>query len=310
MQYSNELKVGAALILSAIIFFVGFRFFQDLPLFQGSYVLKATFEEASGLGEGNPVEMKGVSIGTVSSMRLDQSDQMVRVEMRIDNDIRVPEGSTVRVTGFSGVTGVRLVINPGPSDNPPLTAGATLSPPPQGTVLERLSDQAPALASKADSVLGSTNTTMRALSDQVNNPDSDFRSTLQALRQAMQDVESITEAEKETVRQLLGNLEAVSGDLREFTGTRGDSLSLAVDRLNRSLTRLDRSLASFERSTATLDTLTTKINNGDGTMGRLINDPSLYNRVDSAAAHTNRLLLDFQEDPGRYLEDMTLVKVF
>lgn len=310
MPYSNELKVGAALILSVIIFFVGFRFFQDLPLFQGSYMLNATFEEASGLGEGNPVEMKGVTVGTVESVRLDQSDQVVRVEMRIDEDIRVPEGSTVRVTGFSGVTGVRIVINPGPADNPALASGATLSPPPQGTVLERLSDQAPALASKADSVLGATNTTMRALSDQLNNPDSDVRTTLQALRRAMEDVEAITEAEKQTVRQLLGNLEAVSGDLREFTGTRGDSLSLAVDRLNRSLTRLDRSLASFERSTATLDTLTTKLNNGEGTMGRLINDPSLYNRADSAAARTNRLLLDFQKNPGRYLEDMTLVKVF
>ena len=310
MQYSQEVKVGAALLLSVLIFFVGLRFFQDLPLFQGSYVLRATFEEASGLGEGNPVEMKGVSVGTVESVRLDQNDQVVHVEMRIDQDIRVPEESTVRVTGFSGVTGVRLVINPGPADNPALAAGSTLSPPPQGTVLERLSDQAPALASKADSVLGSTSTTMRALSDQLNNPDSDFRGTLQALRRTMEDVESITEAEKASVRQLLQNLEAVSGDLRDFTGSRGDSLSLAVDRLNRSLTRLDQGLASFERTTATLDTLTTKLNDGEGTIGRLINDPSLYNQADSAAARTNRLLLDFQENPGRYLEDMTLVKVF
>jgi phospholipid/cholesterol/gamma-HCH transport system substrate-binding protein len=310
MQYSKELKVGAVLLLSALVFFAGLRFFQDLPLFESSYVLKATFEEASGLSEGNPVEMKGVGVGIVESVRLDQNDQVVRVEMRIDQGIRVPEGSHVRVTGFSGVTGVRIVIQPGPPDNPALASGATLSPPPQGTVLERLSDQAPALAAKADSVLGSTNTTMRALSDQINNPDSDFRATLQALRQTMEDVESITEAEKESVRQLLRNLEAISGDLREFTGSRGDSLSLAVDRLNRSLTRLDRSLASFEQSTATLDEITTKIDDGKGTMGRLINDPSLYNRVDSAAAHTNRLLLDFQENPGRYLEDMTLVKVF
>ncbi|MFP4228007.1 MAG: MlaD family protein [Salinivenus sp.] len=310
MQYSNELKVGVALLLSALIFFAGLRFFQDLPIFQGSYTLKATFEEASGLSEGNPVEMKGVNIGTVQSVRLDQDEQMVHVQLRIDEDIRVPEGSSVRVTGFSGVTGIRLVIQPGPSDNPPVAEGSTLSPPPQGTVLERLSDQAPALAARADSVLGSTNTTMNALSEQLNNPDSDLRGSLQALRRAVEDVESITEAEKESVRQLLQNLEAVSGDLRAFSDSRGDSLGVAVDRLNRSLTRLDRSLASFEQSTATLDKITTKIDEGEGTMGRLVNDPSLYNRMDSAAANTNRLLLDFQNDPERYLEDMTLMKVF
>lgn len=310
MQYSNELKVGAALLLSALLFFAGLRFFQDLPLFEGSYVLKATFEEAGGLSEGNPVTMKGVSVGTVERVRLDQGEQVVRVEMRIDEGIRVPEGSNARVSGFSGVTGVRLVIEPGPADNPALASGATLSPPPQGTVLERLSDQAPALASKADSVLSSTSATMSALRNQLQNPESDLRGTLQALRQTMEDIESITQAEKSTVKDLLTNLEAVSSDLRAFTRSNGDSLSVAVDRLNRSLAHLDRSLASFERTTATLDEITTKINEGDGTMGRLLNDPSLYTRLDSAAARTNSILRDLEDDPGRYLGEMTLMKVF
>lgn len=310
MQYSNELKVGAALLVTAAIFFVGLRFFQDLPILQNSYTLRATFEEAGGLSEGNPVELRGVTVGTVQSVDLDQDDQVVRVQLRIDEGIRVPEGSHVRVTGFSGVTGVRLTIQPGPADNPPLAAGATLSPPPQGTVLERLSDQAPALASKADSVLTSTSATMGALRSQLQNPESDLRGTLRALRRTMEDVEAVTEAEKESMQGLIQNLEAVSGNLRRFTSQRGDSLAVAVDRLNQSLTRLNRSLAHVESTSATLDEMTTKMNEGRGTVGRLLNDPGLYTRLDSAAVRSNRILEDFRRDPGRYLEDMTLVKVF
>jgi len=52
------------------------------------------------------------------------------------------------------------------------------------------------------------------------------------------------------------------------------------------------------------------MNNGEGTAGRLINDPSLYTKLDSAATQANSLLRDLQENPNKYLEDMTLVKVF
>jgi phospholipid/cholesterol/gamma-HCH transport system substrate-binding protein len=123
-------------------------------------------------------------------------------------------------------------------------------------------------------------------------------------------LEDVTESEKDNIQKLLRNLEGISSDLRAFTGENGDSLDIAVRRLNQSLDRLNRSLASFERTSATLDTVTTKLNQGTGTAGRLLNDPGLYMKLDSAATQTNSILSDFKENPGRYLEDMTLVKVF
>jgi len=310
MKYSNELKVGAALVLTALVFFAGIRFFQALPLFDQGYILKAEFDEAGGLSRGNPVEMKGMNVGTVESLELDQEAQVVRVRMRMNEGIQVPEGSNARVAGFSGVTGVRVIIEPGPADNPPLASGATLSPPPQGTILERLEEQLPSLATKTDSALTSTNATMQALERQLTDPESDVRATLQAMRGTMESIETIADSEQESVRELLENLRAVSEDLKRFGEERGDSLNVAVDRLNGSLARLERSLASFERTSATLDEMTRKMNEGKGTVGRLLNDPSLYRRLDTTAARTNRILLDFEKNPSRYLEDMTLVRMF
>jgi len=310
MKYSSELKVGAALLLTVLVFFAGVRFFQALPLFDQGYVLTAEFEEAGGLSRGNPVEMKGMNVGTVSSLELDQTEQVVRVRLRMNEGIQVPEGSNARVAGFSGVTGVRVVIDPGPASNPPLSSGQALSPPPQGTILERLSDQVPTLATKTDSVLTSTNATMGALDRQLNDPESDLRATLRALRGTMESVERVADTERESIQDLLQNLRAVSDDLRRFTDERGDSLNVTVDRLNSSLARLERSLASFERTSATLDEMTRKMNEGTGTVGRLLNDPSLYRRLDTTAARTTRLLLDFQNDPSRYVDGMTLMKVF
>ena len=310
MQYSNELKVGAAIVLAAVVAFAGVRFFQNVPLFGSSYTLYAEFDDAGGLTAGNPVRMKGVKVGSVDRVRLDPATQTVRVRLQMQRGPVVPEGSQAQVSGISALGGVHVKITPGPQDNAQIAPGSTLAPPSEGSSLDQLTAQAPALASKADSVLTGANATLAGLNRQLLDPDSDLRRTLTSLRAMSGDLEQITEAEKETLRTLLQNLEGISGDLKAFTGENGDSLDVAVHRLNQSLTRLNRSLASFEKTSATLDTITTKLNSGHGTAGRLVNDPGLYTKLDSAAARANRVLLDFQKRPGRYLDDMTLVKVF
>lgn len=310
MQYSNELKVGAAIILAAVVAFAGIRFFQDLPLFGSSYTLYAEFEDAGGLTAGNSVRMKGVNVGSVDRVTLDSKKQTVRVRLQLEEGSHIPKGSTAQVAGISALGDVHIRIDPGPRENPQIRPGSTLSPPPGGTSIKQLTDQAPALVSKADSVLTGANTTLTSLNRELQNPESDLRRTLVSLRELSNDLEEVTDAEKDNIRRLLQNLEGVSSDLRTFMGENGDSLDVAVRRVNQSLDRLNRSLASFEQTSATLDTITTKINEGDGTAGRLVNDPGLYMKLDSAAARSNRILLDFQENPNRYLEDMTLVKVF
>jgi phospholipid/cholesterol/gamma-HCH transport system substrate-binding protein len=310
MEYSNELKIGASILAAVVIFFVGYRYLQDLPIFQDSYVMEATFDDASGIVSGNPVTMRGVNVGSVQSVRLDQADQVVRVRFMVNEGVPIPEGSYVDVTGFSALSGVRLSIQPGPSENPPLPPGSTLGPPPGGDVLARLTDQAPAIASKADSVLGNANTAIGALGQQLNNPKSDFRRSIQALNATLSNLQQITGSDEAPLRRTLRNLEAVTADLERFTDTGSDSLAITVDRLNRSLARVETNLDNLERTTQSLDELTTKMNEGDGTIGRLVNDPSLYVRLDSAAARTNQILDDLQRNPGRYLKEMTLMKVF
>jgi len=310
LKYTNELKVGTAIVIAVFAAFAGIRFFQDVPLFGSSYMMEAKFDSAGGLVAGNPVRMKGVRVGSVEEVTLDSKTQKVRVHFRLTEGTKIPGGSTAQVAGISALGGVYLQINPGSETDDALSSGAVLEPPPEGTLFERFTEKAPSLANKADSTLTNTNQMMSRLSRELQDPDSDLRRTLVSIRETSGNLEEITEAEKENIRELLRNLEGVSSDLKAFTGENGDSLDVAVRRLNQSLDRLNQSLASFEKTSAKLDTITTKINQGTGTAGRLVNDPDLYVKMDSAANRANRILTDFQQNPSRYLEDMTLVKVF
>ncbi|WP_022836034.1 MlaD family protein [Salisaeta longa] len=310
MQYSNELKVGAALIIAAVIFFIGFRFFQGIPLFQERYTLQAHFDSAGGLVTGNPVTISGVTVGTVEDIQLDPDGRGVIVTFKVEDDITIPQGSYAEVAGFSALSGVRLAITLGPRTNPPLISGSMLSAPPTKDILERLSDQAPVIAAKADSTLSSANTALSAAARIMQRSSGDIEAVLRSLRQTLQTVESITQAEKENIRKTIQHIEGITADLKRFTGTNVDSLNITVDLLNRSLRKLNANLSNLKTSTATLSTITQKINQGRGTAGRLINDPSLYRRLDSAALNMNQVLEDLQQNPSRYLKDMTLVKVF
>ncbi len=310
MKYSNEVKVGLSVILAALILIVGVRYFQDLPILKGSYMLTADFENVGGMASGNPVRLSGVNVGTVESVRLHQDEGIVRVRFRVNNDVIIPEGSVASVEGFSALGGVRLSIRPGPASNPPLQPNSTIDTPDGPGLLEQLTGQAPELADKTEGVLTNTEQLTESLAQQLDE-DGNMTAMIASLRRTAESLENISGgAEEESLRATIRNLEALTDDLSAFTDENVDTLGVTVQRVNRNLDRLEQNLANLERTTSALGSFSEKIDEGEGTLGRLANDPSLYENLDSASEQLDHLLRDLQENPERYLEDMTLMRVF
>lgn len=310
MKYSKEVKVGISIVLAALVFYFGGRYLQNVPLFRGSYTLHAQFSDAGGLVSGNQVRINGVNVGSVESVRLDPEARVARVRFRVDRSVQIPEGSTAEITGVSALGGVRLAINLGPPTNPRIEPGGFIPTPPQKDVLGQLSDRAPMLAARADSLLSSANATMEEAQIMLNSPDSDLRTTFVAIRESANALQKLLEAQQNRLSRVMDNTADLTSELQTFAETNTDSLSRSVQRMNAVLDQTDRNLKQLEQTTNNLDALVTKINEGDGTLGRLVNDPSLYMRLDSTTAQLNLLLKDFQNNPGRYLKDMSVVKVF
>ena len=105
-------------------------------------------------------------------------------------------------------------------------------------------------------------------------------------------------------------MEATTGNLDTLTATAGDSLNYTLSQLNGMLARLDTSLVELEGTTTTLNSILNKIDQGEGTLGLMVNDPGLYHRLDSTVYNLNELLVDFQEHPVRYMRALRLFDVF
>lgn len=317
MNYSNELKVGLALVAAAILFFVGFRFFQDLPLFRSNYELQTQLGDAGGLAVGNAVRISGVRIGSVESIRLDEQKRNVLIGFSVDRGVTIREGASAKATGIGALGGVQLTLVPGQPSAPPLEPGSVLPSAESGDVLSELSERGPQLLSRTDSVLAGANVAVDEASQLFSDPDSDLRQTLQGLNAATTTLSRLLQNQEASLARTLANadtaaqgLSQISRDLSAFTGENGDSLGAAVKNLNRVLTRLDRNLAGLETTTQNLGAITAKIDRGEGTLGKLVNDDGLYLRLDSSATRFNSILADFEERPGRYLRDLTILELF
>ena len=92
MNYSNEIKVGIAIVLTALILFFGIRFLAGLPAFDSGYELIAIFDDTEGLASGNPVAVSGVQVGSVQSVELLPSARAAEVKLAIAEDKKLLQG--------------------------------------------------------------------------------------------------------------------------------------------------------------------------------------------------------------------------
>lgn len=310
MRLANELKVGIAIIVAAVVFFIGIRFFSSLPLFRGTYELATAFEDAGGLMRGNAVRINGIAAGSITRVRLDPTTQMVQVGFKVDRDIVIPEGSFARVGGFAALGSVDMEVVLGPPGNPPLRPGSVIPGESTPDLMSLVSERAPMLTSRLDSVLVAAGATFEQTQYLLGNTNSRLNRALVELENVATSLNKLLSAEQARISTVLTNFESLSSDLDRFTSENSDSLALAVQNLNRLLRRVDGDLDTLESTAASLDTLLVQLRHGDGTAAKLLNDPALYTRLDSMTTTLNRILTDFESNPGRYLREMKLIEIF
>lgn len=309
MKYSNELKVGAAIVFAVIVFVVGVRYFEDIPIFGGTYELQTRFDNVGGLAQGSIVRVNGVSVGRVEDVRLGPSPDSVSVWFTIDNRIEIPRGSTTHIAGLSVLGTVQMEIDLGPLTNPAIPPGGFVRSREMGGLGE-LMDRAPHFVDRADSVLVGVEAIIGGTRALVESPQSNLNRSLQAIENSAAALEILLRTERVRVARVLESVDTLATNLNTFTTENGDSLSAAISQLTQVMNRLDRNLASLETTTATLDAILLKVDRGEGTLGMLINDPALYTDLQGAVANLNRILADFEQNPKKYLKDLKLVDVF
>ena len=308
-KISNQTKITLTIIIALIIAFFGYRFMRDLPLFRSSEVIYTHFKQVNGLKTGSYIYISGVKVGSVSNMDLVGPDS-VRVSLNFNIGKTINKGSIAYLES-SGLLGDKAIYIQKGSSSEPVPSGGTIKGVYSGGMLESFQENGAQLTDDASESFNKLNRTLTQLQEVVDAENkqkidrmlSNFERTSSDISLLMQRKRGELEGSIESLNSFLANLDTISTENK----ARLDSTFAGLER---SMQNMERISSELESTNTKLNSILTKMDEGKGSLGKMINDPSLYNNMDSLSVELSRFIKNINEDPARYLKGLKLIDVF
>lgn len=341
MNRGKELLVGLVILAALVVGLAGTLWLQGSNFGRALVPLDVRLESVGQLAEGNAVTYRGVPIGQVSSIQVEEDGGAVRVRLLLAQEVQLPDdaGVVLGPESLFGAWQAEIVSrasyprfpflevdesaparSTGGSDT---TAGAPV-PVLGGYALPELSR----LTASAEEISGNLADLTERLEIAFN------QETADNLARAIGNIEAITEEVRALVQQqavvaqsLTANADSALGEIqtaavsarRSFERVDSvladpeiDSVLVNVAEASRNLRSimaslsdstggLDGTLERADSAFARIDRMTARIESGEGSLGRLLGDSTFIVRAEDVLAQLDLLLADFRENPGRYV---------
>ena len=294
--FTKEIKIALVAIVGIVVLFFGMNFLKGVNLFSSDNVYYITFSNISGLTGSSPIMADGYQVGTVKSISYDfEKRGQILAEVGIDKKLRIPQGTTAEISSdLLGNVQVDLIL--GEEGNGILEPLSTIDGMLNAGALGQVKNMVPQIEKmlpKVDSILASVNALLA---------DPAIGSTLKNAEYVTKDL-TVTTGELNTLmaglnKAVPGMMSKADGVLDNASATMGNAA-----RVTDNLSRLDLegTLAELSTTLENLKTFTAKLNDNQGSLSLLMNDPSLYHNLNSTIAHADSLMVNLREHPKRYV---------
>lgn len=303
MKISNEVKIGATVVITLVIFIWLYNFLKGKNFFQNVAYYYSVYDNIGGLSESNPVEVNGYKVGVVQSLDfLDESSGKIIVEFSVDRDFRLPLNTVAEVTPISLLGGmkVQFVYGNGPGF---YSEGDTIPGRVAPSLAEMVRSEFQPLKEKFSSLIVTMDSVTSSL-DQLMNEDfkSDIGITADNLKNTSGSLKNIIGSKETDLAGTIENLNKFSKMLAEESDDISSTLK-NIDNITDTLAAADiyntivNLKSSLQQTTLALE----KINEGKGTAGQLISNDTLYSNLSNSLESLNILLTDVKANPKRYV---------
>jgi phospholipid/cholesterol/gamma-HCH transport system substrate-binding protein len=298
---SREAKIGGLIILTVSVFIWGFNFMKGKNILKPSNYYYCSFENVGGLMESNFVTVHGYKVGIVEDMGLSNDNASVQVTLVLDKSVNVTENTTAVLYSIDmlGTKAIRLEINPGN----PLKAGETLRSVIEKDMLSKLADQFAPVQSQIETIVMRIDSVVAALNAVVS-PETvtDVKATINNLKGTTASLNLMLSDKQSNLNRTIYNLNKITSELsNEETGI-GSTLK-NFNQISDSLAKSDlkRMIARIDSAVAGLNSVITKIDSNQGSLGQLVHDKALYDNLAGSADALDKLLNDLQQQPSKYV---------
>ena len=295
----REVKIGLFAVVMIVAAWAGIRFLQGLDIFSRNAVYYASYDQVSGIQAASPILLKGVKVGTVTGISLDpqRSDNVV-LQFTIKRQYRIPKDSEAKIfsDGFMGGKAIEILYG---KSSEYLEKGDTLRSVRGRDLMDMAGSELEFFKQKISQVTADLSRTLNNLNLLMETNAQSIHGTMQHLDVMTGDLADLLDAEKQNLASAVENLTAFS----EMLGQNAPRVDSMMGNLNRISTELaDAGFArEFSETVGEMNLLLERIQEGDGPVGRLLNDPSLYESLNEASDNLASLLANLEQYPGRYV---------
>ncbi|HJI20390.1 MAG: MlaD family protein [Alistipes sp.] len=295
----REVKIGIFAVGMIACLWAGIRFLSGIDIFSRNTDYYAAYDQINGVQPASPIMIRGVKVGTVTGISFDPavSDNVV-LRFSIKRQYRIPVNSEAKIfsNGIMGSKAIEILL--GDADRF-LVKGDTLRTSRDRDLMDVAGSELEFFKQKVSTVVADLSQTLGAINGLIETNAASVRGTLAHLNSISGSVDGLLAAERDNLQLALRSLTAFSDMLGSNTG-RMDSVIRNVNDFTGRLADSDLT-GELERTLAELNATIERINAGDGTLGRLVNDPQLYESLDRATGDLSALLVDLRENPRRYV---------
>ncbi|MCB2208312.1 MAG: MCE family protein [Bacteroidetes bacterium] len=311
MNRYKQIVIGASFILAIALFIWGYNFLKGNDIFNNQTIYYAKYHEVSGLEVSNPVVINGMRIGQVSAMKFDPSmSGDIIVELWIYDNFPIPENSIARIFSSDLMGSKAVDIKLGNSPDLAMDSD-TLATSIEASLMEEVNAQVQPIKAKAENLLASIDTLVTAFQTIFNeSARKNLRESFDNLNQSFSNIQSATTTldtlmitEGDRVSSILMNVDSLAYSLSN-NREKFSNIIANFEAISDSLAKADIP-GTFNRANSTLDELemiVAKINEGEGTIGMLMHNDTLYMELNKSAEELNLLLKDIRENPKRYVK--------
>ena len=293
---NKEIKIGFFTILAIIILFLGINYLKGIKVFNSNIIHHAKYSNISGLKKGSGLYLNGYQIGLASNINfLENENQNLLVTFSLNVDLDIPKNSVLTISSqdIMGTMAVELTLG---NDSILAQNGDTLNSAIKGSLQQEVNAQILPLKLKTEDLIGSIDSVMKIITAVLNkdtrtnlsNSLESLDKTFSLMNETMVKVKNIVDDNDEVVTSIFKNFEKSNNDI---TNILNNFSQISDDIANSNINSL---LSSFKE-------VSKKINESEGTLGKLVNDQELYLNLQKSSKQLESLIKDIKINPKRYV---------
>jgi len=330
---SREIKVALLALVAIAVSYWGYNFIVGKNLLKDTNFYYVEYEDVAGLKTSTQVRINGVQVGRVGAVTNQLEEQKVLVRLDLDPNIKIPKTTRALILTetFMGAKAVELRYAKYCTGPDCAKDGDYI----QGEALGMLSSMVP--KDEMSAYLKEISTTLEALVGTLNeqllsedaqgpiaNSLRDLEQTMGNLRSSSGRLDNMLRKSGDEISGSIKDINTLTGTLAENNEAIGNILDntdkftsqLGEMDLKKTVTDLESTVAALKSTIETAETTFAGVNgvvdgieNGDGTLGKLFQDPDLYHEITTLSGRADSLLNDIQNRPYRYIPFRSRSKV-